>query len=245
MFKKLGALLLILIIVSVSSIGAYAGPTDGISGTTTQPAIYSSFRQSGNSTESAFTTNGAFTTKSAFTANSAIAGESAAALLKNDFEFVFENTLKNGSAVNSGLLIMTITSPDKDKDSTYKKSYILSGNSEFNDVVITIAKYNEGTGKYELMYNTDGESSWDIGNFRLFSKEIILTEGTNKIKIMAHRKSQREEAVLDSIQVNCFTIELLNESIIGKVIKKTKDIGLDLTRGMSNFFDRSKTTATK
>jgi len=100
-----------------------------------------------------------------------------------------------------------------DKESTVYKSYVLSGNSKYDDVIISIAKYNETTGEYEPMYNTDGESSWEIGEYRLFSKEIKLTEGPNKIKMMAYRTSQKEEALKENIQVKCFTISLLKEEL--------------------------------
>ncbi len=135
---------------------------------------------------------------------------------------------------------MTITSPDKDKDFTYKKSYILSGNSEFSDIIITIAKYNENTNEYERMNNTDGESSWEINSTGLFSKEILLAKGVNKIKIIATRTSQREK-VNPEIQINCFTIELLNEKIEKQAIKKPEDIrsniGMDITEGIKSFFE--------
>ena len=180
MFKKFIAVLLVLIIIAISSIGAFAITSEG-----------------------AVTTGGAIDAK------------------VNDFQNVIENTLEQGEAVNNDETIMTITSPDEDKDSTYIKSYILSGNSRHNDVKIIIARYNEDTNTYERMENTDGESSWDIGDFRLFSKEIILNPGTNKIMIMSYRTSNLEET---GLQVNCFTIELLDESIIGKVIRRAKDI---------------------
>lgn len=205
MFKKFCAILLVLITITVSSIGVFA---------------------SGSSTESAITSE------------SAISSKSAIAISKPDFETVFNNVLKDGTAIDNGQFILTVTSPDKDRDSTYRKSYVLSGSSKYNDIIISIAKYNKDTNTYEPMYNTDGESSWEIGDFRLFSKEIILTEGTNKIKIIAYRTSQKEEARLDDIQVNSFTVELLNESIIGKVIKKTRDIGNDISKslGLEEFF---------
>lgn len=205
MFKKFCVILLVLITITVSSIGVFA---------------------TGSSTESAITSESAISSKGAIT------------ISKPDFETVFNNVLKDGTAIDNSQLILTITSPDKDKDSTYRKSYVLSGSSKYNDIIISIAKYNEDTNTYEPMYNTDGESSWEIGDFRLFSKEIILTEGTNKIKIIAYRTSQKDEARLDDIQVNSFTVELLNESIIGKVIKKTRDIGNDISKslGLEDFF---------
>lgn len=251
MLKKVSAILLVLIIMTVSSVAAFAYPTDDGS-STTQPAINSGFQQNGSyigeaitsnddiTSEDAVTSESAITTESAITSESAIDAESAITTKKQDFEKVFNSVLEDGMAVNNGQFNMTITSPDEDKNSTYMKSYVLSGNSKYNDVVISIAKYNEDTNKYEPMYNTDGESSWEIGDFRLFSKEIILAKGINKIKIISHRTSQMEEALLENIQVNCFTIELLNDSIIKKVIRKTTEFGNDISKSIGDFLNKTK-----
>jgi hypothetical protein len=136
--------------------------------------------------------------------------------------------------MDNGESVMRITSPDKDKESTYKKTYILSGDSDYSDVVITIAKYNAEEKKYEYMKNTDGESSWDIGEYRLFIKNISLDLGVNKIKIMSYRSSQKQNA--EDIQVNCFTIERLNESIAERAVKTTVEIAKDIKNGVDSTY---------
>lgn len=235
MWKKLSAILLAFSILAISSISAYAGQTDNV-GSTTQPAISTGVQQ--NSTSTAIkgitpskggisneenTSESAIASKSGITSKSAISNKNESAEKRPDFGSVFAGVLEDGSAVWNEYFNLTITNPEKDKESTYYKSYVLSGNSKYDDVIISIAKYNERTGKYEPMQNTDGESSWEIGEFRLFSKEIILTEGTNKIKMLAYRTSQKEEALKENIQVNCFSITLLKESVAKQVIKKTTD----------------------
>ena len=256
--KKIFAILLVLIILTVSSAQAFAGKTEGMDGTT-QSAI-----NGGGSTSGAITSgseSGKTSTSGSGIAyendnavGSGIAGDestssegdtgtdNSADKSDSGFRDLFDGLLTEGTAVNDGQVILEITSPDKDKDSTYRKSYIISGNTKYDDVVITIAKYNEDTGKYELMQNTDGESSWEIGAFRLTSKEIVLTKGTNKIKIMAHRTSQMAKASRADIQINCFTIELLNESIIGKVTRKTAEItsGVSKALGIDDFLRNRK-----
>jgi hypothetical protein len=231
MLKKLIASLLALLILTTFSVSAYAGQTGG--GISLQPAGLGT-PQSTTGSPIKSTTGSALndmtgspvkgTTGSAFkdmtpsavfseeniTSESAISDKEAG---KPGFEEVFIDALKDGAAVDNDYLIMNITNPQKDKESTVYKSYVLSGNSKYDDVIISIAKFNEDTGEYEPMKNTDGEYSWEIGEYRLFSKEIILTEGSNKIKMMAYRTSQKEEALRKNIQVNCFTISLLNESI--------------------------------
>ena len=214
MLKRLGTLLLIFIIVTVSSTGVFAGNPEGES-------IVSN------------TTGSGITGKSTVTSRSAIIAQ------REDFDILLDKALKNVEAINDEELIMTITSPEykNNKDSTYKKSYVLSGYSQYSDVVVEIRKYNDETDEYELMYNTDDESSWEIGDFQLFSKEIILTKGINKIKIVSYRSSDKEKARMeDNIQVNCFTIELLSESIIKKFINMTTDIGSVIKDGVSNLF---------
>ncbi len=258
MGKKFFSILLFLIILTVSSVPAFAGNTEGMDGTT-QAAINSggltagaitsgsdsgkaSTSGSGIDYENNNTSGSGITGDGSTTSDGAIGTDSSAGNSNSGFRDLFDGLLTEGTAVNDGQVILEITSPDKDKDSTYRKSYIISGNTKYDDVVITIAKYNEATGKYELLQNTDGESSWEIGAFRLTSKEIILTKGTNKIKIMAHRTSQMAKASRDDIQINCFTIELLNESIIGKVTRKTSEItsGVSKALGIDDFLRNKK-----
>lgn len=246
MLKKISAVLVAAVIITTASINAFAGPTEDYGYTTTRPAINTAGKTGISSTGSAIT-DGVSTTTGAIVKRSTSTGGaierdssstgSAIAARKANIEKILANVLRDGKARDDSSFIMNITSPDKDKDSTYMKSYVLSGNSKYSDVVISIAKYNENTGEYVPMYNTDGESSWEIGEFRLFSKEIILTEGTNKIKILAYRASEADDA--DDMQVNCFTIELLKESIMDRIIKgtdkiinKTQEIGSEI----GNFF---------
>lgn len=212
MLRKISALLIVFVIIAISSAGVFAGNPEDTG-----------------------------TSKGSVSDESTASGKSAAEAKKPDFEAVIQNAMKNGSAVNNGQFIMTLNSPDKDKNSTYEQSYVLSGSSEYSDVVITIARYNEETGQYERMLNTDGESTWEIGYFRMFSKEIKLTTGANKIMIMSYRSTQKEEATLDNTQINCFTIERLDKSIAEQAVKKTKEtvinISKDIGEGIKSVID--------
>lgn len=232
MLKKMCALLVVLIMITASTAIAFAGNPDGI-GNTSSPAIAD--MQQSSTTGSSVSTGDV---KTGTTSEGAISGTEANNAKNNklvspkpDFESIFQNALKNGRAMDNGQFMVIITSPDKDKDSTYKKSYILSGNSEYDDVIISIAKYNDATGEYEQMSNTDGESSWEISSAGFFSKEILLTKGTNKIKIMSYSAAQKEESKL---QINCFTIELLDETIAERVVKKTAEIGANVGKDIGN-----------
>ncbi|MGI6668273.1 MAG: hypothetical protein ACOX4M_02180 [Acetivibrionales bacterium] len=135
-------------------------------------------------------------------------------LALEEFEEKVRSILKNGQAIDNGDFIMTITRPENDRDSTYYKTYNITGKSDYNDVVISIFRYDEDTGEYVPMTNTDGESSWDC--LGIFSTDIKLEIGANKIMIHAYRKS---EMVASKLQVNCFTIERLPEKIAERVVK--------------------------
>ena len=107
---------------------------------------------------------------------------------------------------------VTITRPDSDTDSTYKSSYVISGVSDYTDVTVVLQVYDEESESYVPMENTDGESTWEIGSFGVFSKEVQLAEGENKIRILAYSTSQNDWTV-DDIQVNKFTVTLLKSGI--------------------------------
>lgn len=223
MLKKLSALTVAIMIIIVSSMSVFAGnPTDA--GGTYTRSLTGSAVTSGSALE-----RNSSTTESALQKSDKL---SAAA-----FEAALANALRNGKAEDNGEFILRITSPDKDKDSTYKKTYVLSGEAlyDYDDLVISIAKYNEQTNEYETMFNTDGESTWAC--YGVFSKEISLSTGANKIKILTYRKSQMGDP---KFQINCFTIELLKESIADKVVRKSAEIGEDINRigdGVKNLLE--------
>lgn len=132
-----------------------------------------------------------------------------------EFEDAVRSILKNGQAIDNGDFIMTITRPENDKDSTYYKTYNVTGINDYNDLVVSIFRYDENINEYVPMTNTDGQSSWDCLP-GLFSKDIELEIGANKIMIHAYRKS---EMIASGLQVNCFTIERLPEEIAERVVK--------------------------
>ncbi len=127
--------------------------------------------------------------------------------------------------------LVTITRPDGN-ESTFKKSYVICGVSEdekAEDIGIKLLIYDEQSDSYVDYKNTDGASSWELGKYGIFIKEILLPdEGENKIRIVAYRKSQSDNLVLGkNLQVNNFTITVLNEDIKEKIkngIQKITDI---------------------
>jgi hypothetical protein len=80
--------------------------------------------------------------------------------------------------------IITITKPEGN-DTTYKKSYVICGYTDFEDVKVTLSIKKDD--EYVPLYNTDGKDSWIIGSSGVFMKEVILNKGANEIKITASR----------------------------------------------------------
>jgi hypothetical protein len=195
--KKILACTLILIIIVAFSTSVFAGKTAGAGGNTFEGKVL----KTGKSNASG-------------SAIKAAAEDKVADAALKEFEDAVRSILKKGQAMDNGDFIMTITRPENDKDSTYFKTYNVTGRSDYSDLVVSIFKYDEEVGEYVPMTNTDGESSWDcIG---IFSTDIELAVGANKIMIQAYRKS---EMVASKLQVNCFTIERLSVKIAERVVK--------------------------
>jgi hypothetical protein len=119
--------------------------------------------------------------------------------------------------------LLTITRPDGD-EITPRKSYVVCGVAEEKnpeDLVVVLSIYNESTEMYERFENIDGESSWEVGSFGMFTKEIMLKEGANKLKIVVYQKSADNLQVGVNVQVNSFTVTVLKEGIKQKIINGT------------------------
>jgi len=153
---------------------------------------------------------------------------------QTEFDLLFEKILKDPEIVENGPVIVEITSPENLKESTYVKNQPLSGTTKYNDVVVTIARYNEETNTYERIYNVDGNSSWKMGDNRLFTTKFELVLGTNKIKVLAYRLSEMDEAKAENIQVQVFEITLLKE----KILQTIKRAASDLVDSIGNLFKK-------
>lgn len=106
---------------------------------------------------------------------------------------------------STGQSIVTITRPDGD-ESTFKKSYVISGVTDTEGVSVKVLIYDESKGSYVDFSDVDGESSWDIGSSGTFIKEFSLNEGANKIRIAAFSPKT------DEPQINDFTITVFDMS---------------------------------
>ena len=127
--------------------------------------------------------------------------------------------------------LVTITKPDSSDVTHYKRSYIICGNTEQNDIRVILARYDAATDKFIEFKNVDGYSRWDIGKFGLFSREVFLDYGTNALKIIAYKKtgiSNLKPGI--NLQVSYHNINVMRESIKDKIINKMVD--------MTKFFER-------
>jgi len=108
--------------------------------------------------------------------------------------------------------LFTITRPEGDETTIYA-TYVISGYANDQAITIQLLKQNED-GEYVPFCNTDGESSWEVGAYGIFSKEVSLKEGANKIRVVAYKTDEIDNLELGvNLQVNNFTVTRLNDEI--------------------------------
>ncbi|NTV88946.1 MAG: hypothetical protein HGA22_01050 [Clostridiales bacterium] len=207
--KRAAALLVVITIIMTFAIPAFAYKTG----------------ESDNSVASTTTAGNVYTEPSG-TGGTAVEGELPEEILA---------MLSDKDTKTTDQFMLTITRPDEDTDSTYKKSYVISGDTlktDYENVRVVLGTYDETTKSYKLMKNADGESSWDVGDYGAFAKEIILSKGANQIRILAYNTTETEEFSAENVQVCDFTVKLLDQNILTKVVNSVINI-IDL----QNVFD--------
>lgn len=129
-----------------------------------------------------------------------------------------ENDKYSKNAKSTDQFLVTITRP-QGNETTYQTSYVICGNTDKEEVVVELLMFNEASDKYEAFKNTDSESEWTIGGSGFFTKEVLLPKGANQVRIVAHKKSE-----LDKLQLNNFTITVLDKEGIREVISGVKKV---------------------
>lgn len=133
-----------------------------------------------------------------------------------DSEINIKDIIRDKYIESTDQFLVTITRPGRDEN-TFKKTYVICGVTDKPDIQVALAVYNEAAGVYVDFVTTDGASSWDAGS--LFAKEIVLSEGANRIKIVAYKKSEVDNPQLNAnVQVNYFTVTVLKESLKDKIL---------------------------
>jgi hypothetical protein len=185
MFKKLVGVLLIIFILSMCGLNAFADPTNE-------------------------------TTPTDVGKQDTTVDDSDKDVPKVTVDDILNEALQQESG--NGKKIVSISKPEDDKDSTYKKTYVISGVTDYDDVKIVLTKYDSDEKKYVPLKDEDGKYKWDVGSFGAFAREITLTKGANKIRLLAYHIQKEDELKLDDVQIKDLTITLLNETIKDKVI---------------------------
>ncbi|NLL06795.1 MAG: hypothetical protein GX270_13650 [Clostridiaceae bacterium] len=110
--------------------------------------------------------------------------------------------------------MVTITRPEGD-ESTFKKSYVICGNSVNDEISVMLLIYDNDENKYIPFANTDGDYIWDIGASGIFMKEVILpNKGANDVRIIAYKKNETESLLSKTnLQINSFKVSVLDNGI--------------------------------
>ena len=133
------------------------------------------------------------------------------------------------SYASSGLV--KITRPEGSEESTFKKTYLICGNTDKEGVTVELSVYDDSLGYYVPYFNTEGESSWVIGSSGMFMKEVELKSGANLIKIFAYRNSDPQDQ-----QTETFTITLLKENLKDKIVNGVLKFS-DVLNNVKNVFN--------
>lgn len=129
--------------------------------------------------------------------------------------------IKSRDIKETDQFLATITKPVGD-ETTFKRSYVVCGYSDLKDICIAVAVYNSSLGQY--VYITK-DNFWEVSG--IFTKEIPLHLGANRLKIVAFPKSEINNLKAGvNAQVTYFTVTVLKESVKDKIIQgvlKVKD----------------------
>ena len=186
MLKKLGAILIVIFIIALSSMTVFAGyPDDYENWVPYAPARV----------------------------QNVVSKED---LAREQFWSEYYNSLKDGKALDNDLSIITPKNPEKSYSSVYEKSFVLTGESVYKDVVVSVARLNRYKGEYELIKDTDGDTSWEVAA-GILSQKIFLVDGVNNLMLISYRKSEMEAG---KIQFNSFKVELLRERVAETAVSR-------------------------
>mgnify|MGYP001146352078 CR=1 FL=1 len=132
-----------------------------------------------------------------------------------------DDLIKGRDIGETDQFLATITKPVGD-ETTFKRSYVVCGYTDLQEICIAVAVYNGSKEQYVYISN---DSIWNVSG--IFSNEIPLQLGANKLKIVAFPKSEINNLKPGvNAQVTYFTVTVLKESVKDKIIQgvlKVKD----------------------
>lgn len=131
---------------------------------------------------------------------------------------LYQKNLKSTKEFN-----VQITRPEGD-ESTFKKSYVICGNTSIKDMHVELAI--EDGGRWVPFYDVDGFSGWDVGESGIFMKEVVLPAlDVNNIRIAAYRNSDADDLVWNrSFQVKSYSITVLRPMMSARIRNNSENI---------------------
>ncbi len=109
--------------------------------------------------------------------------------------------------------VVKITRPEGNEIVT-QDIFSICGTSIGDEATIELFYYDKETKKYEPLSTTEGESTFTVG--KVFSKDIQLNKGENKIRILAYTDPEKQ-------QKETFTITLAEEKKEDNWLEKALD----------------------
>ncbi len=239
MFKKLVVIITALIICISSSMVVFAGNTEG-SGAAGSPVYNSIVKSSEQKVEADNNDSKDTTENQRETALSSTAAEGTEKKAEDaeqksqdaekkaedpdaEVKKVINEALISGDITDNGQFIMNINNPENIDviTNTYSKKLNISGNTEYDDLVVLLARFNRASGIYEIMDLPDGDESIQVLS-GYFSIELDLELGENKLLLISYRSTEEAEAM---IQYNVITTNFYKETIPQKIVRSTIELG--------------------
>ena len=129
---------------------------------------------------------------------------------------------------NTEQLFIELTKPTVG-ETVFRSSYAICGvRNEDVDVtdtlVLSLAKYNEASSKYEITGDKEGNSAWVVGVNGIFVINVKLTEGDNKYALAVHRKADENRLTIANVQVIKFNIIYKGNNFAEKISGRLKEI---------------------
>lgn len=111
--------------------------------------------------------------------------------------------------------LVNVTRPEDDVEYTFKKSYVVCGNTNLQNITVELLVLDPTQGEYVHLRNADNSSilKWDIGVSGIFMKEVDLPyKGPNKLRLVAYSRDNP-----DNMQITDFSIVVGEKGIKDKI----------------------------
>lgn len=100
--------------------------------------------------------------------------------------------------------VVDITRPEGNEIVT-KDIFSICGVCIYDETTIAFEYKDKETGEYKPLLTTDGETSFKVGNNKIFGKDIQLKKGENEIRVIASTKA------VSKPEIKPYTITLVDK----------------------------------